>query len=183
MKKIVLLGDSIRLFGYGKVLPGMLGGEYEVWQPDDNGRFSYYTLRGMLMWKEHLEGCDLVHWNNGLWDVCDLFGDGEFTPLEVYVDTMLRIASILQKYSKKVVFATTTPVDPAREIYNNDTIKRYNDRLVPKLKEMGVLIDDLHAVVASDPAKYISHDKIHLSDEGSVACARAAAEVIRSALE
>ena len=40
MKKVVLLGDSIRLIGYGTKVPEMLGPEYTVWQPSDNGRYA-----------------------------------------------------------------------------------------------------------------------------------------------
>lgn len=34
--KITLLGDSIRLIGYGTVVPQLLGEEFEVFQPSDN---------------------------------------------------------------------------------------------------------------------------------------------------
>ena len=39
MKKVVLLGDSIRLIGYGKKVPEMLGDNYTVFQSEDNCRF------------------------------------------------------------------------------------------------------------------------------------------------
>ena len=103
MTKVVLLGDSIRQIGYGKKVPAMLGDGYEVWQPTENCRFAQYTLRGMWDWKEHLDGADIVHWNNGLWDVCDLFGDGPFTDKETYVATMVRVAKILQTKAKKII--------------------------------------------------------------------------------
>ena len=45
MKKVVLLGDSIRLIGYGTKLPEITQGEFEIWQPDDNSRFVQYILR------------------------------------------------------------------------------------------------------------------------------------------
>ncbi len=48
MKKVVLLGDSIRLWGYGTKVPELLGKDYEVWQPEDNCRFVKYTLRGLF---------------------------------------------------------------------------------------------------------------------------------------
>jgi len=72
MKKITLLGDSIRWIGYGTKVPELLGNEYEVFQPDDNCRFSKYTLRGVMVeWAEGIEGSDIIHWNNGLWDASD----------------------------------------------------------------------------------------------------------------
>lgn len=181
MKKIILLGDSIRLIGYGKKVPELLGENYEVWQPTDNCRFAQYTLRMLFDYRKELEGADIIHWNNGLWDACDLFDDGSFTPLETYAETILRIAGILKKYAKKVIFATTTPVDPANVHDHNETIARYNAFVVPKLQEIGVMIDDLNSVVLPHIDTYIREDKLHLSDAGIDACATAVVESIKKA--
>ena len=90
-KKIALLGDSIRMIGYGTKVPEMLGEDYEVFQPEDNCRFAKYTLRMLFDYKDHLKDCEVIHWNNGLWDVSDLFGDGKlFSTDEEYVENMLR---------------------------------------------------------------------------------------------
>ena len=64
--KITLLGDSIRLIGYGKVVPELLGEGFEVFQPGDNGRFAKYTLRSIFDCRKAMEGSNIVHWNNGL---------------------------------------------------------------------------------------------------------------------
>lgn len=56
-----------------------------------------------------IKAADVVHWNNGLWDVCDIFGDGAFSSLDEYMKNMLRIADILLEWGCKVFFATTTP--------------------------------------------------------------------------
>ena len=107
MKKVVLLGDSIRLIGYGKRVEELLGDQCTVWQPEDNCRFAKYTLRMLFDEQQNIKNADVIHWNNGLWDACDIFGDGPFSPLEEYVENMLRIAQLLQSYGKKVIFATT----------------------------------------------------------------------------
>ena len=72
MIKVTLLGDSIRLIGYGTKVPELLGEEFEVFQPSDNCRYCKYTLRGLHDWKSDMEGSQIVHWNNGLWDNCNL---------------------------------------------------------------------------------------------------------------
>ena len=110
MIKVTLLGDSIRMSGYGKLVPGLLGDEYEVYQPEDNCRFAKYTLRGLFAWEKAMEGSRVIHWNNGLWDICNLFGDGPFSTEAEYTSNMLRIADILLSRYEKVIFATTTPV-------------------------------------------------------------------------
>ena len=188
MKKVTLLGDSIRLIGYGLKVPEFLGEDYEVFQPDENCRYAKYTLRGLYSWEKEMEGSDIVHWNNGLWDVQNVVGDGVFTPETEYVSNMLRIADILLKRYGKVIFATTTPVVEGSHTYNivgqafkNADIDRYNSVLVPLLREKGIIINDLNKLVATDVNKYIREDDhTHLSDEGIIVCARQVADMIRS---
>ena len=50
MKKIILLGDSIRL-SYQNRVTELLGSDYTVWGPDDNSRFAAYTLRMLFDYK------------------------------------------------------------------------------------------------------------------------------------
>lgn len=183
MKKVVLLGDSIRMIGYGPLVPDLLGGEYTVWQPDDNCRFVKYTLRGLFEWRDNIVGADIIHWNNGLWDTSTgLFDDGgkPFTDEDEYVRNMLRVAEELQKIAPRVIFATTTPVRPDYEYNDNGVISRYNAVLVPQFRKMGLEINDLHSAVAADVMKYVREsDRIHLSEEGAELCAELVARAIR----
>ncbi|MBQ7374256.1 MAG: SGNH/GDSL hydrolase family protein [Clostridia bacterium] len=181
MKKVTLLGDSIRRIGYGTKVSEMLGEEYEVFQPEDNCRFVKYTLRLIFDFKAQIEGSDVIHWNNGLWDIpTGLFDDGEpFTSEEEYVANMLRVAKELIKLGKRVIFATTTPVHYEHPYNGNKIIKRYNDLIVPKLMEMGIEINDLHTTVMQDVYKYICEDQIHLSEEGIAVCAKQVVNAIK----
>ena len=182
MKKITLLGDSIRQIGYGTKVPAMLGEDYSVYQPADNCRFAKYTLRGVLHeWKEDMAGSDIIHWNNGLWDICDL-GDGAFSTEEEYVSNMVRIAKLLQQKAKVVIFATITPVTTDNPDCKNERIRRYNEILVPVLKDMGILINDLFGLVYPNIDTFIrKDDKIHLTDEGIDACAKQVYDSIKEA--
>ena len=181
MKKIALLGDSIRLIGYGTKLAEVIGDEFAVWQPDENCRFSLYTLRNLKTWQDDIMGADLIHWNNGLWDVSDRYGDGPLVKPDVYVDSMLRIARVLKTMSEKIVFATTTPVrDCTGATENNADITRYNELIVPKLTEMGIFINDLNSVVSQNVDEYICEDNVHLSPLGIDVCADAVARVIKT---
>ena len=177
--KVTLLGDSIRLIGYGKVVPEMLGKDFEVFQPADNCRFAKYTLRGLFDWEKDMEGSRIVHWNNGLWDITRIFEDDIFTSKEEYLENMLRIAKILVSRYDKVIFATTTPNDPTYEYNQNSDIEEYNALLVPKLQEMGIIINDLYSVVYPHLDEYICEDKIHLSEAGIKACAEQVVKVIK----
>lgn len=180
--KGTLLGDSIRM-QYGPRVAQLLDGSFEVWAPQENCRCSHYTLRGLFDWAEGMRGSDIVHWNNGHWDICRLFGDGTFTQEEDFVYTMLRIADILQKRHRAVIFAPTTPVLSANVYNSNDDIDRFNRRITPLLQERGVIINDLNALLRSDTEKYICDDTIHLSEAGIERCAQQVAAYVRKAAE
>ena len=179
--KVILFGDSIRLIGYGSAVPALLGDDYEVWQPESNGRFVSNVLRDLFDMAERIDEADIVHFNSGEWDICELFGDGPFTPQEFYVSQILRIADILQAKGKTVIFATTTPVRPENPHNHNDVIRRYNAAVVPLLEAKGVAINDLYAVVAQDILENVCDDTIHLSPAGVRLCAESTAAAIRRA--
>lgn len=184
--KITLLGDSIRLIGYGTKVPELLGDGFEVYQPSDNCRYIKYTMRGIgREWKEEMQGSQLVHWNNGIWDTdTELLGDGEpLVPLDEYVSNVIRTAKILMKHYGKLIFATTTPLHPL-QVTNLDGEKRnkriaeYNAAVVPTLREMGVVINDLYSLVYPKMEEYILPDRVHLNADGIAACAEQTARII-----
>ena len=180
MIKVTLLGDSIRMIGYGQVVPALLGEDFDVFQPNDNCRFAKYTLRGLFDWEKQMTGTKIVHWNNGLWDICNLFGDGLFTSESEYIENMLRIADLLIAKYDKVIFATTTPVTAQNPYNKNADIEKYNALIVPLLKEKGVIINDLYQLVSSNIDQYVrKDDNIHLTDEGIKVCADQVADIIK----
>ena len=179
MKKIILLGDSIRL-SYGNRVRELLGEGYTVWQPEDNCRFAAYTLRMLFDYKTQLEGADVIHFNCGLWDMCDLFGDGPFTPLEVYVEQMVRIAKILKTYAPVVIFATTTRPSPKMWGHDLNRVRAYNAAAMAALEPLGVLFDDLFTPVAEDIDRMISEDYLHASPYGVEILANRVADCIKA---
>ena len=179
MKKVVLLGDSIRI-QYGAKVPDYLGADYEVWQPEENCRFAKHTLRMLFDYAEQLNGADIIHWNNGLWDTCDLFGEGRsFSSVEEYVENMVRIASLLKRYTDKIIFATITPIT-TNPHNTNENIAYFNACVVPKLAAMGITINDLYTTVMSDLEHNICDDGIHLSEAAIDVCAHQVANHIKS---
>jgi len=182
MKKVTLLGDSIRMIGYGKSVAERLNAEgVEVFQPDDNCRFAKYTLRMLFDYKDQIAGSDVIHWNNGLWDISDLFGDGVFTPLNEYCETMLRIADLLLKITPKVIFATTTPVRDNYPYQSSDDIAAMNEAIVPELIKKGIVINDLFSTVYPVKERVIRDDDlIHLNEEGIKICSEQVYQAIKS---
>lgn len=121
-----------------------------------------------------------------MWDVADLFGDGNFYDIDTYVYNMTRVAKILLRYGKQVIFSTTTPIRGYSVSYGQNTIsgnqdiEAYNAAIVPVLQSMGVHINDLYAFVSGNEEAYIREDDhVHLSDAGIDACANQIADVIR----
>ena len=95
MKNVFLIGDSIRFGatgspGYGGYVKEKLKDVANVYAPDENCRFAQYTQRYLCNWKNitDAEKIDIVHWNNGLWDVLRLDGDDPFTSKDFYVQTL-----------------------------------------------------------------------------------------------
>lgn len=180
MKKVVLLGDSIRMIGYGTKIKDYLP-DVDLWQPEDNCRFAKYTLRMLFDYKEQIENADVIHFNVGVWDTCTLYGDNiPFTNIKEYVKTTCRIADILKRYGKTVIFSTTTPIRIGQPHNTNERIDKYNKAVCKALKKKGVIINDINAIIKQDINKYIREDDcIHLTDEAIDLLAKEIADKIK----
>ena len=179
MKKIVLIGDSIRFGaagspGYGVYVKEKLAGKAEVYAPNENCRFAQHTLRYLHEWAADVpkEEIDVVHWNNGLWDALHLFGDDAFTELDYYGKTLVRIHQRIRFLfpNARVIFALSTSVkeDWARAdfIRYNREIEQYNKKAIEALSPLGVEFNDLYSVTKSfDDAK--RSDWVHFGEGGS----------------
>lgn len=172
MKKVLLLGDSIRM-NYMPRVKELLEGRAEVWGPADNCRFAKYTLWNIGGWLGECGKPDIIHWNNGIWDVFYSTADKKiFTPVGEYLDYLERIIFSLKKTGAPVVWASTTAVHPEFGACKNDEIDAYNAAAAALMAKNGIETDDLNAVMKKDIEKYISDDKLHLSEAGIDACAR-----------
>jgi len=175
MKKIVLIGDSTRM-GYDKYVKEALDGVAEVYYPNENCRFASYVLRFAHDWKARgnwPDDVDLVHWNAGLWDAIELFGDEPLTPISCYADTILRIHKRIRMIypNAKIVFATSTTVweekCSADFKRHNSVIAQYNKAAIDALSDTDTLINDLYNVTANAPLSYHSDSVHYYTDEGT----------------
>lgn len=181
MKQIILLGDSVRM-QYQPVVGKKLAGFAEVSGPEENGRWSGYTLNSLRFWLPQLPEPDLVQWNCGLWDMGDDYQEGRhFYPPDLYEETCHRICRVLRKLTGKtdlpIVIATTTPT--LQEDHRD--IGLYNDILRRVASEENALVNDLYAVVAPAKDEMICEDHIHLSPAGVEAVAEQTANALRAA--
>ena len=168
MKKIALIGDSIRM-GYDKYVKDALENTAEVFYPTKNCKFAEYVLRYAHEWKnkgEWGDDIDLVHWNAGLWDALELFGDEPLTSLSYYGEAIARIDKRLRMLfpNAKIVFATSTSVNESRAkpefMRHNSTIQKFNAEAVRALSGTDTVINDLYTLTASFPDTYHS-DWVH----------------------
>ena len=192
MKNILLLGDSIRYGapgspGYGKIVMEKLEGKANVFAPDDNCRFVQYTLRYLYNWVRDLEDVkekiDVIHWNNGLWDVLRLNGDEPLTPVDMYVYFLKRVYNMLTKLfpNAKIVFALTTPVqedmaNPTFMRYNSD-IEEYNKAAKEFMDSVGVCVNDFYSVI-KPYGKDVHSDWVHFNERGCEILADAVIEKV-----
>lgn len=168
MKKIVLIGDSIRM-GYDKYIKDALSDTAEVFYPSENCRFAEYVLRYAHEWKKNGnwgDDVDLVHWNAGLWDALELFGDEPLTSLSYYREAIIRIDKRLRMLfpKAKFVFATSTNVSEKMAapefMRHNATIEKYNTEALGALMGTDTVINDLFLLTSTVPDSYRS-DWVH----------------------
>ena len=175
MKKIVLLGDSIRE-GYDKYVKLAFDGVASVYYPKENCRFAAYTLRHLYDWKNDMQcgdDVDLVHWNAGLWDNLIMPDGKHHTPIEVYGEYIHRVYDTIKILfpKAKIIFATSTPVREQLFLgllkrYNAD-IERYNAKAKQILQGFACEINDLYETVEGCPESFYS-DTTHLyTEEGT----------------
>lgn len=183
MKQIILLGDSIRM-QYQPVVGEKLKDIAEVTGPEENGRWSGYTLNSLRFWLPGMPSPDLVQWNAGLWDMGDDYQEGRhFYPPDLYEETCRRICRILRKITGKpdlpLVIATTTPTLHG----DHEDIRLYNSILRKVAEEENARVNDLYSVVSPAKDRMIGEDHIHLTPFGVEAVAEQTAGILRGVLE
>ena len=175
MKKILLIGDSIRM-GYDKYVKEALKNVAEVYYTKDNNCFAEYTLRYAHEWKSQLEcgdDVDLVHWNVGLWDCLELFEDEPLSTVDYSKNAIGRIDKRLRMLfpKAKMVFATSTSVNEEIMDKNfrrhNSVIERYNETAKEVLSGTDTSINDLYTLTTAFTKEYRS-DFVHFyTDKGT----------------
>lgn len=191
MKRVVLIGDSIRM-GYQPTVERELAGRATVWGPEINGGHSVNVLLHLHLWLR--EPADVVHVNAGLHDIrTDVYGGREtIVPLAHYRDNVDHILRWLRAHTRAtVIWATTTPVDDAAahanhaqwrdfDRYDAD-VRACNAAAVEVARAHGVAVNDLYAA-AGDPAVERDPDGVHYTAAGSAALGRRVAAAIAEVL-
>jgi lysophospholipase L1-like esterase len=174
-KTVLLLGDSIRQ-GYAPHVRELMKGRADVVYPKENCMFSYYTLRMIWEWTKLVDDpkkVDVVHFNNGLWDLGQRDGRECLTPVDVYAPTIGRIADEIRHFfpNARIIFATTTPINEKvvceQHTKGNAEVERYNAAARKALKGKVDAINDLYGFVLKNGVGRYYKDIVHFHDDGS----------------
>ena len=189
MKKVILLGDSIRQ-GYDEYVVEGLKDVAQVYYPEENSRFAAYLLRNLDQWVQESgfgKEIDVIHWNAGHWDTIIQYQEERLTSPEVYREYITRIHRRIRKlYPNAVeIFATSTWVQEEQYAANfkrlNSDVKMYNRIAVDILANDGVQINDLYRLSKGWSSEYYN-DPTHPNENGSILLGHQTAEVIRKAI-
>lgn len=189
MKKILLIGDSIRA-GYAKCVKAAFDGIADVIVPEDSGRFAAYVYRSLPDYKRvYGDDFNLIHWNAGLWD-CLIMHDGmNFSDIDVYKSYIERICTSMKLLfpDAKAIFAKSTYVLEWQYGKNfrrtNSDIEAYNAVAVGVVTRHGMAVNDLYELTRNLPESYHSDMTHYYTKEATEVISAQVIEHIEKALD
>ena len=173
LPQVLLIGDSISM-GYTLLVREKLEGKANVHRPAENCSESAKGLARLDTWLGNGKW-DVVHFNFGLHDLKYVDEKGAMTDpdkgkqvalLPAYEKNLRELVVRLQKTGAKLIFATTTPVPAGSQGRVAQDELHYNEVAVRVMKELGVAIDDLHAVITPRQAKLQRANNVHFINAG-----------------
>ncbi len=189
-KPVLLIGDSIRQ-GYCATVKDLLSDIADVYYPDDNCRFAQYIIASISSYVNLVpepDKVEIVYWNSGHWDTAHFrYDDEPLNSLEQYGHAIARVQRAFRREFKnaKIIFATTTPMNPAGgDIMNPRTteeIMKYNEIASDLILGLGGEIDDLFELMKGKDSSWYK-DYCHYTDEGFRYIGRHVANYLRNVL-
>ena len=196
LPNVLILGDSISI-GYTLKVRSRLSAVANVYRPlnpgdkppancadTGTGVKSLHKWLGSNHW-------DVIHFNFGLHDLKYVDEQGkpvavdkgkQNTSPEKYEANLRQLVDELKKTGATLIWCSTTPIPngnvervPGNEI-------QYNAIAEKVMKENGIVVDDLHALVASRGAELQIPMNVHFNEQGSDVQADAVADMIKKQL-
>lgn len=159
---LLVIGDSISM-GYTPYVADGLSSLMSVHHPDDNCRYSAYTLLHIDEWVKEQKPT-VITWNNGIWDCATSTASTE----DEYESNLRAIAEKLMLTGAKIYFVTTTDINedtaargyiPGCEIKRNEIAKRV-------MAELQISVIDLNATALTIQELHGSSDDVHFTSQG-----------------
>lgn len=186
MKKVALIGDSIRM-GYQQTVIRCVGDLAEVYGPLENGGHSSNVLSHLNEWILS-RNPSVVHINCGLHDLKKEFGcSAAAIPIEEYESNVRQVLQeILSETQATVIWATTTPVNQvwhhqnkAFDRFEADVVA-YNEAALTIARELRVAVNDLFTIIMrAGRDLHLLRDGVHLTDKGYRLLGEAVARCVR----
>ncbi len=178
LPRVLILGDSISM-GYTLPVRAALAGRANVHRAPENCSSTSHGLSRIERWLGDGKW-DVIHFNFGLHDA-KLPPEGvRHAAPEAYEQNLRKLVQRLRATGARLVWATTTPV-PFGGILAPDRrfgdIAIYNGVARRVMKENGVAVNDLNAVIAPHLDRYARPRDLHFTTEGSALLAK---HVVRS---
>lgn len=189
LARVLLIGDSISI-GYTLPVREQLKAKANVLRVLEN---SGDTARGLAKLDEWLGAgkWDVIHFNFGLHDLKYLDAAGKYVgpgegkqvaTLEQYEANLRQIVLRLRRTGAKLIWASTTQVPEGSLGRVKDDELKYNETALKVMRENGITIDDLHAVVAAAAPDVQRPKNVHFTEDGYRLLARSVAASIEEAL-
>ena len=172
MKKVIMIGDSIRM-GYQSYVQKALADLAEVWTPEINGGDSRNVLAHLNTWLEIAQP-DIVHIYCGLHDLKTPFDTGvPAVPIPEYRLNVQAILNQLIQVVPHVLWATTTPVNThwhhaikGFDRFEDDVVD-YNRSVHAIARTLEVPVNDLYkTVMTAGRDQLLLPDGVHFTAEG-----------------
>ena len=183
LPRILLIGDSISI-GYTLPVRTALQGRANVHRVPQNASSTGFGLNQLDAWLGRGRW-DVIHFNFGLHDA-KLPPEGtRHAPPEVYEENLRKIVRRLKTTGATLIWATTTPVPMGGELSPTrrfGSVDAYNRIAAKVMRENGVRVNDLNAVIAPQMAQVGRPNDVHFSDAGYALLGQAVAAAIASAL-
>lgn len=154
-KNIFLIGDSIRQ-GYCATVADELADIAEVFYPKGNCKNTQNVITSIKTWVNMFDSpdrVDIVQFNCEHWDIAHWNGyETSLTSENEYAKNIKMIIYLLKQYfcNAKIVFATTTPMNPSGAVginpRYNDEIDRYNKVAIDLAISENIIVSNLNEV-------------------------------------
>ena len=183
LPRVLIIGDSISI-GYTLPVRELLSGKATVHRIPGNASS---TANGLKRLKEWLGSnkWDVIYFNFGLHDA-KLPPEGVgHSSLTQYDKNLRELVSELKATGAKLIWATTTPVPNGGNLAPNRRfadVAAYNAVAAKVMRENGVVIDDLNALITPNLARLQRSNDVHFTAEGSALLARQVAKCIQAQL-
>ena len=189
LPRALLIGDSISM-GYTLPVRELLKGKANVLRVMANAGDTARGLRELDDWLGTGQW-DVIHFNFGLHDLKYLDATGKYVGpdegkqvalVPIYEANLRKLLERLKRTGARLIWASTTPVpDGSPGRVKDDEIK-YNEAALRVMREYGVEVDDLHAVVTSGPPGMQLPNNVHFTEAGCTLLAKSVAASVEAAL-